>query len=136
MEHTKYTIIWLIFLSILAISCNKEEIDIDAREAILGKWEIIENTFGPISYPGTYEEYKTDSLLFIYNSEDDSFHGKYWLNDSLLFHHIVWYTYDGVHHDTIEITQPFRYEFLSPDKLKLDSYNPALNPITIYKRIK
>jgi hypothetical protein len=51
-------------LVVLGPGCEEEPIDIDPGKAILGKWEVIENTFGTVSYPGAYEEYRADSILF------------------------------------------------------------------------
>jgi hypothetical protein len=41
-------------------SCDREEPlppVTNPQQTILGKWEVIENTFGPISYPGSYQEF-------------------------------------------------------------------------------
>ena len=104
------------------VGCKKSNIDYDAdpAKAILGKWKIIENTFGPVNYPEAYSEYRPDSVLIHYNSKDDIIYSKYWFSDSLL--------YEG--------NLPFIFEFLTNDKLRLDNQTPAIVTVVILKRIK
>lgn len=53
-------------MMLFTYGCSKEETEpkvTDPQKAILGRWEIIQNSFGPISYPGSYTEYERDSIL-------------------------------------------------------------------------
>lgn len=107
----------------------------DPKKAILGKWEIIEDSFGPIRYPGYYREYRQDSVLFDYVSEDDTSYSKYWFVDSILYKSHVYINHSSG--DTILVDiQAYRYRFLNYNKLRLDLQAPALNTKLILSRIK
>jgi hypothetical protein len=126
------TIVWLITMS----GCGNENAYIDAQQAILGRWEIIETTYGPITDPAEYEEYHPDSTHIVYNYEEEVFYrSKYWLNDSLLYLQHVYV--DQASGDTILVsTLPYRYTFLTHDKLQLELLYPSMNPLSVYKRIE
>lgn len=126
---------FILFVALTTTGCEKENIDPDPAKAILGKWEVIEDTFGPVSYPGAYKEYLPDSVLINYNSEGDTTYSKYWLVDSLLYKSHVYI--DQITGDTILVdVQQYKYEFLTYNKLKLVWQVYAINPVHIYKRIK
>ncbi len=109
----------------------------DPKQAILGRWEVIENSFGPISYPGSYTEYRQDSILFDYVNTNDFTYSKYWMNDSILFTKSTYYIYEGPgYEDTLIVVLPYKYEFLSYNKLRLDLQYPAMVTTFIFKRIK
>ncbi|MEQ8927563.1 MAG: hypothetical protein RLO81_17235 [Fulvivirga sp.] len=132
MEHPKYTIIWLIYLSIIAISCNKEEIDIDAREAILGKWEVIEVDGEPYPADG-YTEYLNDSSYRSYDYLTGDFsYGDYYLNDSMLIYY--YYTVDIDEIDTISIR--YYYSFEDQRTLILDIDALAILYRFVYRKIE
>lgn len=122
----------------LFASCGKEELKVtNPEQAILGKWEIIENSFGPITYPGSYREFRSDSILLNYVNENDFAYSKYWMDDSVLFIKSTYYINEGPgYEDTLVITEPNKYKFLSYNKLMLDLQQPALVTKFIYKRIK
>ncbi|MDX9847366.1 MAG: hypothetical protein RBT74_10330 [Tenuifilaceae bacterium] len=133
----KLTVYLVAFLVANIISsCDREEPlppVTNPQQAILGKWEIIENTFGPVDNPPGYDEYLPDSIRISYSYTDMVFyHEKYWLSDSLLFRSIV-FTSEG---DTIDFQWPYRFKFINYNKLKLEFLYPSLNPISIYKRLK
>lgn len=141
---TLHTILLLIFCG-----CEQEEslpIVGDPKQAILGKWEVIENTYGPIRYPGSYREFRLDSVLFDYNDENDFSYSEYWFADSLWVDGSLWYagsvlyikhTYiDQVYGDTILVDiQPYQYDFLNYNKLQLTHLYPFMNPVVVYKRL-
>ena len=105
------------------------------QKAILGKWEIIENSSGPISYPGAYREFQSDSVLFDYVDENDFSYSKYWFADSLLYIRHVYI--DQVSGDTILVSAlPYRFEFIAYNKLKLEFQIFVQIPTHIYKRVK
>lgn len=119
-------------------SCESEEIKIDPKKAILGKWEITHNSFGPVENPIAYEEYLPDSVLLIYNYKEGTVSNrKYWMRDSLLFRRSTYFIYEGPgYEDTVVFTDPYQFEFLTRDKLKLEFQYSAMNTTFIYKRIK
>jgi hypothetical protein len=132
----KITLLLTLILILTFHGCNRENLSLNPYKAIIGKWEIIETTFGPVTNPSEYEEYFPDSILLIYNYDEERFYeSKYWLNDSLLY---IQHTYtDPVTNDTILVsTLPYRYKFLTTNKLQLEFQHPSMNPLSIYKRIK
>jgi len=127
---------FILLTMLTGTGCEKETIAPDPVKAILGKWEVIGDSFGPASYPGAYEKYRTDSVLFNYNSENDTNYSKYWFVDSLLYKshdYIIIEGYDTTMQVAIE---PYKYEFLTYNKLKLVFQYPAIVTTVIYKRIK
>ena len=126
----KNTCLLIFALALLILGCGKEDLSIDPKKDILGKWEVVE----PVSYPGSYEEYLRDSVLYIYNSENDFFYSTYWFNDSLLYKKDIYI--DGITNDTILIDiRKYKYDFIDYNTLRLDIQRPALIPRHIYKRI-
>lgn len=116
--------------------CEVENIDPDPDRAILGKWEVIENSLGSVSYPGAYNEYRPDSVLINYNSGGDTTYSKYWFVDSLLYkshEYIIIEGYDTSKHIAVE---PYKFDFITYNKLQLEFQNPAIVTMFIYKRIK
>src|SRR5690606_17218027 len=132
------TMTFLFGVVLFIYGCSKEELKVtDPRQAILGKWKLIENDFGPISYPNSYDEYLPDSILTGRNTNGDIYVSKYWMNDSILFVMDTYYIDEGPgFEDTITVILPYRYEFLSYNRLQLDFQNPAIVTKIIYKRIK
>ncbi len=123
------------FFCLFFICCNEDEPPIDPQQTILGKWKIIENSFGPVSYPGSYTEYRPDSIVFDYVSEADTSYSKYWFSDSLLFVSHIYI--DQITNDTIIVdTQSYKFQFLSYNKLRLDLQQPAIVTKFIYERLK
>ncbi len=123
-------------MAILGTGCEEENINPDPDRAILGKWEVIENSLGPVSYPGAYEEYGTDSVLFNYNSENDTNYSKYWFVDSLLYKSHEYIIIEGYDTTIYADIQSYKFEFLTYNKLQLEFQNPAIVNWVIYKRIK
>lgn len=138
MKNQRMYLLALSMLCITFFGCDSNEnlpFVTNPQKAILGRWEVIENTFGPISYPGSYREFRPDSVLFDYVNEVDFSYSKYWFADSLLYKRHVYI--DQVSGDTILVdTQLYKYEFLTYNKLKLDWQVFAQDPVHIYKRIK
>ncbi|MCV9388135.1 hypothetical protein [Reichenbachiella ulvae] len=127
----------ILLLAIASSSCEEDLPTVtDPQQAILGKWEIIENTFGPVTSPSGYDEYLPDSVRISYSYEDETFYyEKYWFEDSLLIRSFEFIdAYDN--NDTTVFNLPYRYEFLNYNTLKLELQFPAMNPIHIYQRIK
>lgn len=106
----------------ICMSCSTDDdAPIDPKSDILGKWEYIANSFGPVSASGTYKQFMQDSILYNYNSENDFSYSKYWLNTS---------------NDTLFMGNlSFKIEFLNRNKLQLDILQPAVITRSIYKRI-
>jgi hypothetical protein len=85
--------------------------------------------------------------VFNYNNKNDFSYGDYWFADSLWVDGSLWYTdsllyikhtyIDQANGDTILVDiQPYQYNFINYNKLKLAMVYPALNPTHIYQRIK
>ncbi len=118
--------VFILLVTLIEAGCEKENIEPNPAKAILGKWEVIEDTFGPVSYPGGHKEFKPDSVLINYNSSGDTTYSKYWFVDSLLYKSHVYI--DQITGDTILVdVQTYKYEFLTSNKLKLvwNVYPPA-----------
>ena len=66
LQNIKFVLL-IASLSVIGVSCNKEDIDIDPRKAILGKWEITHigngDSLRPVENPIAYAEYLPDSVL-------------------------------------------------------------------------
>jgi hypothetical protein len=136
MEKLKETLSLLLIpgLMLTCFSCGKEDVKIDPHKAILGKWEIIEDTFGPVE-PYGYVEYLPDSVRIFYSYTDKSFtYEKYWLNDSILFISFVFI--DQYDNDTTVFTWLYQFKFINYNRLQLQSRDPSSNPGSIYQRIK
>lgn len=104
------------------------------KEAILGKWEPFADASGPVSYEGSYREFRTDSVVFHYVDENDFAYGNYWFDDSVLYIKDIYI--DDQSGDTILVDiQPYEYGFPNYNRLELTHVYPFLNPTTIYKRI-
>lgn len=131
-------IIFLVVGTLFVFCCCKDNIEpkvTDPKQALLGKWEEIENSLGPVNNPSGYDEYLPDSVRKSYSYVDKIFYfEKYWLQDSLL---IRSFKYVDPNDNNVTVFKwPYRYEFLSHDKLKLRFQNPAVINWYIYKRIK
>jgi len=134
----KNIILFIFILALLVTGCEKDEAPIDPKNAIIGKWEITHLGNGedlePVENSISYREYLPDSLLRFYNYEDDRFiNRKYWIKDSLLIDSF-WFI-DDVSNDTITLENPYRFEFLNPNTLRLELQYPAIYTTSIYKRI-
>jgi hypothetical protein len=130
-------ILFLLCSILLLCSCNKDEAEpqvTDPEQVILGRWELIEDSFGPVDANG-YDEYQTDSIKISYNYDDGVYYNeKYWFEDSLL---IRSFTYiDPYNNDTVVFKWPYRFEFISSNTMKLDFQFPSINTLYIYTRIK
>lgn len=125
----------LFCLTIISGCGGKEDpVVTDPEVAILGKWEVIENSLGPVATASQYEEYKADSVLDIYRyAGGELVHYKYWFSDSMLYKGGV---FVDSYNDTIVIKEPYTFKFLSPDKLRMDFQYPALVNWYIYQRKK
>jgi len=123
-------------LLLMGSSCKKEEIEIDPHKAILGKWEITHDSYGPIQKPIAYEEYLPDSILMNYIYEEETFVTKrYWFADSLLYQERVYI--DQTTDDTLLVDiQPYKYKFLDRNTLQLDMQYFFMNTYSRYKRIE
>ncbi len=129
-------ILFMMFL-ITFQGCNREETDprvTDPEKAILGRWEVIENSLGPVTDPSQYEEYLPDSVLLIYRYDgEELLHYKYWFSDSILYKGGI---FIDTFNDTAVVAEPYQYKFLSFNKLRMDFQNPAIVNWYIYKRTK
>jgi len=129
----------LIFAVILAIliSCNKDEPyapPSDPRQAILGKWELIERGFQNHTEPykdNRYIEYLPDSIIgwYYYNTKEYTVSNrKYWI-DTLLHH-------KQIREDGHEILTDYTYLFYE-DKMRLEYIDIlAIYEVFIYQRKK
>jgi hypothetical protein len=122
----------------MLVSCKKEEPQLDPRKAILGKWEATHlgngNDLIPIENPIAYQQYLPDSVLLTYNYEEETFsYEKYWLTDSLLITSFVFI--DNIDKDTVVFKFPYKYDFITPSKLKLEFQYLAIFRTSIYKRL-
>lgn len=132
--------IWFTAIVLVCIGCTAEEVVIDPREAILGKWEITHLGNGDqltqIVNPISYQEYFKDSLMRVYNYEEGDYDYEYWMNDSILSQRRAWIAFDGVYYDTIVVTQEYLYEFLDANMIRFNIINmTAWNYTSIYHRI-
>jgi len=127
-----------LFILILLFSCGKNEVEpnvTDPKKAILGKWEIVGNSFGSISYPGSYREFRRDNVVFDYNGGNDFSYSKYSFADSILY--IKHLYIDQVSGDTSVVDiEPYLYKFFNYNRLELVMIDPSLNPLRLYQRIK
>lgn len=133
-------IIFKTFLSItilLCVNCSSSDDSrpINPEEDIIGKWRVIEDTYGPVNNTsGAYEEFLQDNVLLIYNSKNDFSYDKYLIKDSILYKGHIYI--DNITNDTIFVDAlPFKFIFLDYNTLKTTMLYPALNPIQVYKRI-
>lgn len=124
----KTYVILLLLFSLLG--CKSKEID--PRQQILGKWEMISTGNGenmnPIENPLGYREFREDSVLFeyIYDTKR-TFTKKYWV-DSLLHIGIV-------RQDGFMIVFDYKYRFYE-DKMRWEVMNAtAIFYDSIYRRI-
>lgn len=125
---------FFISLLIAVFSCtgDEEPYIFDFEQSILGKWELVENTFGAVDRAPGYFQYKKDSVRLFFNYEQAQvYQEKYWLSDSLLY---VSFSYMD-EFDTIVFEIPYKYTFINYNTLKLEMQIPALNPLAIYKRM-
>lgn len=134
----KKTVLFISVLALLATGCEKDEAPIDPKNAIIGKWEITHLGNGedlePVENSISYREYLPDSLLRFYNYEDDRFiDRKYWIKDSLLIDSF-WFI-DDLSNDTITLENPYRFEFLNPNTVRLELQYSAIYTTSIYRRI-
>jgi len=132
----------LYFLCILILflffSCDKDKFELDSRKAIIGKWEITHlgnpSNLVLVENPLVYEEYKNDSIIIEYIYKEQRYDTSwYWFEDSLMIKSsglII----DELG-DSVIINIPYKYTFLTPDRLQLDMQFPAINNIAIYERI-
>jgi hypothetical protein len=111
----------LIFAVILAIfiSCNEDEPyapPSDPKQAILGKWELIEIGNWPNMHKNTpwgYKEYLNDSIIGIYEYETGDYYisnMRYWIDS--LFHEKY------IREDGYVLIQNYSYEFYE-DKMRM-----------------
>lgn len=124
----------LFAITILFNSCSNEEEPkaTDPNQAILGRWEEIENSLGSVK-PSGYDEYLPDSIKIFYNYSDGISHReKYWFQDSILIRSFKYMD----SYDTVVFKLPYKYKFISKDRLRLDFQYPAIVNWYIYKRIK
>lgn len=137
MEKIRHVWVFRITLAVICsiMSCEEDGIKMNPNRAIIGRWEIVEDYFGPVTKPGWYDEYFPDSVCLSYNYKDQAFYPeKYWFTDSLLTRSFVFI--DPDFNDTVEIQFQYQYKFLSYNKLWLKSVDLGLNPVGIYRRIE
>ncbi len=124
-----------LFVTLFAFpGCQKNEIDIDPEEAILGTWLKIEIGNWPnmdsIPESTLYREYLPDSILKEYNTESGKVVYTKYSIDSIL------YEYMSIPNGPPLIFK-YKYQFLeSSNKLRLDLLeDPAIFSTLIFKRI-
>ncbi|MBX2965934.1 MAG: hypothetical protein KF845_07295 [Cyclobacteriaceae bacterium] len=134
MKNLKEITPLLLTLSLVFTGFRCGEDHIEPTKSILGRWELVENSFGVVTNPSQYEEYLPDSVLLIYRYNEKTFYQyKYWFNDSLIFKGGIFVDSFG---DTAVVAEPYKYKFISFNKLRMDFQYPAINTSYIYKRIK
>ncbi|TNJ41936.1 hypothetical protein KFZ70_02940 [Tamlana fucoidanivorans] len=132
----KNSIVILAMLALIIVGCDKDNmpIEMNPKNAILGKWEITHLGSTPIENPISYSEYLFDSILIVYNYEEKKYYNqKYWIKDSILYE-----TYDfidAIDNDTIIFVHRYKFQFLDKNSLRLDFLDPALIPTSFHKRI-
>jgi len=131
-------ITFLVSGMLFIFGCCKNSVEpkvTDPKQALLGRWEEIENNLGPVNNPSGYDEYLPDSVRKSYSYADKIFYyEKYWLEDSLL---IRSFKYVDPYDNYVKVFKwRYRYEYLSYNKIKLVSQNPSIIYSQTYKRIK
>ena len=119
--------------SCATISCKEHKVtpyDF-TKEAILGKWEIIEIGNWPVMKPcqaNGFKEYTQDGIVRVFEYDYNNYTSQrnYWI-DSLLHESIT--TQDG-----FELVFDYNYQFFE-DKLRLDAKAFMIYNTTIYKQI-
>jgi|AGTN01.3.fsa_nt_gi hypothetical protein len=124
----------LLIIMAMFVSCNKDETYIppsDPKQAILGKWELIERGVGGVTEPykaNRYIEYLADSTMVYFYYDTNEYvvsDAIYWI-DTLLYH--------GSHDKAIVIE--YSYKFYE-DKMWLQYINMfATFDTFIYQRKK
>lgn len=141
LSTTKFAMRQIIFLLggvLFIFSCCKDNVEpkvTDPKQALLGQWEEIEDSFGPVTKPSGYDEYLPDSVRKSYSYVDKIFYyEKYWIQDSLFFRSFKYVDpYDGT---TTVFKWSYQFKFITRNKLQLEFQAAALNRLSIYKRIK
>ena len=118
MKLTDYNVLIGLAL-LLSFGCEKEKIETDPANAILGKWEVIEIGNWPnmelIEEPSGYLEFLQDSIMREYDYQTgEYFYKKYWI-DTLLYE-------IQTRDDGVQIVSPrYHYYFYSNNNmLRLD----------------
>jgi len=134
----KNTILFISMLVLLVTGCEKDEAPFDPKNAILGKWELVQqgtslDVLFDVPSQG-YTEYLDDKSYRYYDYETEEYtYGDYTLNDSLL----IYYNY-AVENGEIMDTIPIRYFHTFRDRriLILDIDALAIFDFFIYKKIE
>lgn len=127
----------ILILALIVYGCEKDDPIIIPEQDILGKWEITylgngEN-LNPVVNPIAYNEYLPDSILRVYNYEEERFYNqKYWIKDSLIFETYLFI--DEIDKDTTIFVEKYKFHFKNKNSLKLDLQDPAFFTTSIYKR--
>ncbi len=134
----KRKLFFYVISGLIIYACGKDDSPTDLQDDILGKWELTQsgngNNLFSIENPTEYEEYQPDSIMRIFNYEEKRFFNqKYSINDSLLTKEFTYI--DPIDKDTIILSEPYKYEFLNRNKLRLNFLYPAIQTTFIYKRI-
>lgn len=124
----------LLYVQLGLNSCQKHCIDPykSAKEAFIGKWEILEIGNWPVMHSVTatgYEEYKADGNLYFfdYNQGSYTLQREYWI-DSLLHESIT-------REDGFKLVFDYGYEFIDT-KLRLDSRSFMIYNTSIFIRVE
>lgn len=122
---------------VILVSCNNDEPytpPSEPKQAILGKWELIEIGNWPNMFPSEpsyYIDYLPDSIIGIYDYKTKEYYissRKYWIDS--LFHEKT------IREDGYEIVMNYSYEFYN-DKMRLDMLDVLpIFETSIYKRKK
>lgn len=122
---------------VIFVSCNKDEPytpPSDPKQAILGKWELIEIGNWPNMFPSEpsyYIDYLPDSIIGIYDYKTKEYYissRKYWIDS--LFH------VKTIREDGYEIIMNYSYEFFI-DKMRMDMLDVLpIFETSIYQRKK
>jgi hypothetical protein len=127
-------IVYLLLICIAINSCEKDKVEIDPAEAILGTWQKTEIGNWPdmdtIPESTIYREYMPDSIMIEYNTESGKSYSQKYSIDSLL------YEYASIPNGPPLIFK-YKYQFLdNNNKLRLDVFeDPAMFSTLIFKRI-
>lgn len=136
--HQFVSIFFLLALFAVCSSCDNDEAlppVTDPKQAILGRWDLVETMYGPLPEPSHYEEYLPDSVLMIYSYNHDVLEQfKYWMEDSLLYKSGTYWDDDG--EGTFTYVESFVYEFANYNELGLETTIFAMNRYSGYRRVK
>ena len=132
----KNTFLLIFTITLLISGCEKDDLPIDPKKDILGKWELIQQGTSLENLtnvpPNGYTEFLDESSYRFYDYNTEKFDdGDYTINDSLLIYY--YYAIDLGNVDTIPVR--YYYTFRNKKTLVLDIDALAIQDFFIYKKI-